>query len=458
MANNFAYLTLILWPFFALIFYKKLPVVHATFWTIVGGFLVLPVRLYIDFPLIPPLGKESITVISALIGCVYIKKIKIKLLPKKGIERWLVIILLISPLITVVNNQEVYNFIPGLTFHDAFSSIVNQYIKLLPFILGMQLIKTYEDQLVLFKLLAASAVFYSLLILFEIRMSPQLHTWVYGYFPHSWGQQFRFDGFRSVAFMGHGLIVSMYLAIVLGATSILMKQKVKILGVSTIWPFILYFTILLLLNKTVSGFVLGVVLLVAIVFLSQNMIRYLAIGLIGIVLLYPALLIFDLFPHRYLIELATNFDVDRGSSLEFRFYHEGLLLDHARDKLFFGWGGWSRNRVVDSVKDGYWIGVLGVHGLVGFMSLFGLAVLSVWRSLKFNYLLNNLNERHLLASHALIVSIIMVDQLPNSSFYAWVIFIIGALLGRSNSIKNTPVPICRKQKTADNQLREKTKE
>lgn len=456
MPNNFAYIALILWPFISLLFYKRLPIVHATFWTIVGGFLALPVRIYIDFPLIPPLGKESIPVISALIGCIYIKKIKIKFIPSDGLERWLIVILLITPLITMLNNQEAYNFIPGLTIHDALSATINQYIKVLPFILGLQLIKTYDDQIVLFKLLATSAILYSVLVLFEIRMSPQLHTWVYGYFPHSFGQQFRFDGFRAVVFMGHGLIVSMYIAISLGALTILMRQKIKIYGVS-IWVFILYFLILLVLNKTVSGFLLGLFLFVAIAWLSVNMLRRLSIVLMGIVLLYPALLIMELFPYKQLIELATNFDLERGESLAFRFRHESALLDHAKDKLFFGWGGWNRNRIVGSVKDGYWIGVFGVQGLVGFVSLFGLAALSVLKASKLCRQLKNTNEQYLLIGHALIISIIMIDQLPNSSFYAWAVFIIGALLGRSNSIRNTSALNYSKPITVTNKFLEKSK-
>jgi len=32
----------------------------ASIWTILGGFMVLPVSTFVDFPLIPPLGKSSI--------------------------------------------------------------------------------------------------------------------------------------------------------------------------------------------------------------------------------------------------------------------------------------------------------------------------------------------------------------------------------------------------------------
>ncbi|MFV1985468.1 MAG: hypothetical protein ACC657_18110, partial [Thiohalomonadales bacterium] len=329
MANTFAYIILILWPFISLLFYKRLPVIHATFWTIVGGFLILPVRFDIDFPLIPPLGKESIPALAALIGCIYIKKIKIKLIPQNGLERWFIIILLISPIITVFTNQEVINGISGLTMHDAFSSIINQYIRLLPLIIGMQLIKTHEDLLVIFKLLVISALAYSLLILFEIRMSPQLHTWVYGYFPHTFGQQARFGGFRAVVFLGHGLIVSMYLAIVLGAVTILKKQKIRIYGIP-LGLIIAYFIVVLILNKTVSGFLLGMLLFVIIGWLSINFIRRSALLFIFIVLLYPALAIMGLFPHQLLVDMATNLDPERGASLAFRFHHESLLLEHAQ--------------------------------------------------------------------------------------------------------------------------------
>ena len=432
-ANAFAYIALILWPFISFMFYKRMPVVNATYWTIIGGYLVLPVRFAIDFPLIPPLGKEQIVAISALVGCKYIKKIRIYFIPKKGMERWLVIILLLTPIVTVLNNREAYNLIPGLTFHDMFSMLVNNYIKILPLILGMQLIKTAEDQFALFKFLIISALFYSVLVLFEIRMSPQLHSWLYGYFPHSFGQQKRFGGFRAVVFLGHGLIVSMYLAIALGAFAILWKQKFKIKNIPP-WLIIIYLFILLLLNKTVSGFILGGLLFASIAWLSNNSLRRLGLLLISIVIFYPAISMLGYFPHENLINLATDFDPERGSSLAFRFFHENLLLEHAHEKLFFGWGGWSRNLLEGSVKDGYWIGVFGVQGLVGFVALFSLPVLAIKRASKASELLKSKDESRMLLGHALIVAVIMVDQIPNSSFGAWVIFIIGGLLGRATNI------------------------
>lgn len=59
----------------------------------------------------------------------------------------------------------------------------------------------------MFRFLVIAGLIYTVPMLYEIRMSPQLHTIFYGYFPHSFGQQARGGGFRPVVFMGHGLLV-----------------------------------------------------------------------------------------------------------------------------------------------------------------------------------------------------------------------------------------------------------
>lgn len=434
MPNTFAYIILIIWPVISIILYKRLPIVNATFWTIVGGFLLLPERVAIDFPILPALDKETIPAIAALIGCLIIKKNKMSLLPKQGIERWMVLALLISPFLTMINNQESYRFIAGITLYDSMSSALGRYLMILPFIIGMQLVKTKDDELMLFKLIVIAGLLYSLPMLYEIRMSPQLHTIFYGFFPHSFSQQIRYDGFRPVVFLRHGLVVAMFTAIVLGASAIIWKEKIKCLKLS---PTIIciYLLILLFLCKTVSGFVLGTTLFITISFLPISIIKKFSVFLVVIFIFYPLLLALDIFPREFLVDLASDFDPVRGGSLDFRFMHERLLLEHGLEKMFFGWGGWGRNRLENSVTDGSWMIVFGKMGLVGFVSLFGLFVMSVLSSAKASALIKDNNEKRLLVAHALIVSIMIIDQLPNSSLNSWMFLYAGALVGRSNYIK-----------------------
>src|SRR5439155_21163091 len=47
---------------------------------------------------------------------------------------------------------------------------------------------------------------------FEVRMSPQLHVWVYGVRHHAFVQQMRDGGYRPMVFMQHGLMVAMWMA------------------------------------------------------------------------------------------------------------------------------------------------------------------------------------------------------------------------------------------------------
>lgn len=437
MPNTFAYIALIVWPLYSLYLFKKKEALTAVFITIVGGYLILPVKVFFDFPLIPPLDKNSIVSIIALVGCVYVKRIKIPVIPKKGLERVFVIILLLSPILTVLNNQDrIYDLdrnLPGLTYHDALSMIINQYIVLIPFFLGLQLVKSRDDVNKLLKFFVISCLLYSLLILIEIRMSPQLHSWLYGFFPHNFGQTKRLDGFRAVVFLGHGLLIAMFVAISLASAAILWKEKIKIYNFSPVLIILFLFTVLIL-SKSMAAFLLGSFLMIAISWMPISIVKRSSWIIVFVIIFYPALSLLNIFPHQGLVELAASIDVDRAQSLAFRFDHEERLLDHAQEKIFFGWGGWGRNRLADSVTDGLWILSLGTTGLVGFISLFGLFTFTIRKAIKASDVLTNKKEKRLILSFALIISIILIDQLLNASLNMPVFLLAGALLGFSKEI------------------------
>lgn len=437
MPNNIAYLALIIWPIIALVLYQKKELLPATFWTIVGGYLLLPVGVEIDFPLLPSMNKETIPAIMALIGCKYIAKEDIKILPPKGIERNLILLFFIGAIGTVFTNSDSIvvgnSYLPGLSIRDLFSVIVGKYLLLLPFILGMQLIKTKDDQIELFKLIVFAGLLYSLLILFEIRMSPQLHKWVYGFFPHTWGQQVRYGGFRPVVFLGHGLWVSMYIVVVIGAAITLSKLKLK-LSKPPNAAVVVFLILLLIFSKGFGSIILGLILLFAIWVLSPRMIYLVSITIAMLSITYPFLCLTENFPHQLVIENIDSISPAQAGSLQFRFNHEIALLERATERFFFGWGAWGRNRLEDSIVDGYWIGLIGSYGIVGFISIFGLMFVAIWKSrVRIKYLSDN-EDKTLLVSLSLIVSLIMIDQIPNHSENPFFWFLTGSLIGRSNFI------------------------
>jgi hypothetical protein len=156
---------------------------------------------------------------------------------------------------------------------------------------------------------------------------------------------------------------------------------------------------------------------------------------------YPVMSTIKIFPHQAIIDIASSISEDRAGSLKFRFDNENALLEHGRERFFFGWGGWGRNRTYDeetgkdtSVTDGRWIITFGQFGFFGFLAEFGLLAVTVVRAQKASRFLKSKAEQTLLSAHALLVGIIMVDQLLNVSLAPWLWLLTGVLLGRTDNI------------------------
>ena len=73
MGNLVAYCALMIWPLVSFTMYKNMNVVAATFLTLCWGYLLLPANFEIDFPLIPPLHKESIGALCTLLFLRFVK-------------------------------------------------------------------------------------------------------------------------------------------------------------------------------------------------------------------------------------------------------------------------------------------------------------------------------------------------------------------------------------------------
>ncbi len=433
MGNDFAYFALLAWPVVAVFLYMHNDVLTATVLTLLGAYLLLPVNVAIDFPLVPPFNKESIGALSALFGVAVIARERVRLLPPPGLVRVLFLVVLLTPLATINNNGEPVvmggQFIPGLTLHDAFSAMVNQFLYLVPFLLGLMLVRTPQDQMRVLRLLVIAGLFYSLPALLEVRLSPQIHKWVYGFFPHNFGQQVRYGGYRPVVFLEHGLWVAIFFSLVVAAATVLWKTRTRAL-VLPAGLTVAYLGGVLLLTKSLGAIGLG---LLAVLLLSRESCRparTFGMALAAIVLFYPLLSFFNLFPKQALADWIIGMDASRGQSLLFRFEQEGLLLDRAREKFFFGWGGWGRNRLSDSVTDGNWIILLGQYGFVGFVALYSMMYLAAYRGYRAAQRLPaDTQEARLMAGFVLLTGMIMIDQIPNASMANPQWFIIGGLLG-----------------------------
>jgi hypothetical protein len=439
MPNILAYGMILLWPFIAILLYKKFDTVTATFWTIVGGYMLLPVKTVFDFPMVPPIGKDEISAIAALIGCVVIKHKKIAFFGANKFQKTLIGLLLFIPILNVFLNAEpMFNgqlWIKGLTVYDSIGQVVLQYLQLLPFVIAMSIVKDVDDLVKTMRLLVVAGLVYSIPILFEIRISPQLHTWVYGFFPHQFAQQIRFDGFRAVVFMGHGLVVSNFIFVCVCAAAIQFKISTQQEKTRNIFIFG-YLLLVLIASKSVGAIILGTLLSLSILFLFISIQKIIVKTIVAIFLLYPTLSILGLVPYESIVDFFSGFDTDRANSLDFRFTHEKAMLAHAYEKALIGWGSWGRNRLSNSVSDGYWLIVYGQYGAVYFYALFGLFVLPAVR--KFMDTTITLKEKRLYVGFSLILAGVAFDQIPNSSLgSSWLWYLSGCLAAVLQNKKET---------------------
>lgn len=435
---------LLCWPLVALYLFGTRSIATATIWTILGGYLVLPVGADIKFQMVPAFNKISIPSLSAMACCIIFAPRMKRTTSGFGAVEFLALIFVASPIVTALLNSDPINIeathLPGVGIYDGISTAIGQIIFLLPFLLGRNFLNGADHNIEILRALVIAGLCYSLPMLFEMRMSPQLHDWIYGYFPTDFDQEVRDGGYRPVVFLGHGLLVAFFAATATIASAALWRTNTKIRrfapsGVTS------YLSFILLLCKTGTALLYGTIALPLVRWGSPRLQVRVACLLVCITLAYPLLRVADLVPTNSIIQLASSISADRAASLGTRFYWERELLDRAWERPWFGWGRYGRNRVYNgwegadnSRTDGAWIITLGSFGLVGFVAQFGLLGLSVYRAAAALKFTRNMGESIYLAALVLILAVNLLDLLPNASLSPWTWLIAGALAGRAEQL------------------------
>jgi hypothetical protein len=441
--NWFAYFVLLSWPLVALWLYSTRSAPVATIWTIFGAFLLLPERMSIKFEMIPQFDKTTIPSMCALAGCLLSGRRRRNFSIGFGLTEFFVFVALIGPFVTsLLNTDAVFvggRVLPGVGPYDAFSATESEFLSLLPFLLGRRyLAGNTEDVL---RALVIAGLCYSLPMLFEIRMSPQLHTWIYGYSPRSFIQQMREGGFRPTVFLGHGLVVAMFTATTVLASATLWRANIRAIRVPPAGVTV-YLGLMLVLCKSLASLIYGMVLAPVIVVGKPRSIFRVGLVIACLVIAYPVLRTGGYVPTTSVTEIAASINPERSESLKFRYDQEDRLLKRASERIVFGWGRYGRYRLFDedsgedvTVTDGHWIITLGQFGIVGFFAEFGLLVLPVFRAFFSYRFAATEKDKILLGGLTLILAISDLDLLPNDTLTPWVWLMAGALLGRAEVLQ-----------------------
>ena len=448
MPNFFAFAMLALWPVISALIFRRLPPGRAIIACVLVAYLFLPPPpAGFDFPLLPPLTKETIPNLVIILACLILYRGQIKLLPDTLTGKILVLVFVCSPMATVLTNGEPVFFgplgLPALLLREGFSTMIQQFMLISPLLLARNFLRTADDQRDILKAIFVGGMVYSVLMLIEVRLSPQLNLWIYGYFQHNFDQMIRFGGFRPIVFLYHGLWVSFFAMTAAVAAIALARGSVSRVALG-FWAAACYLLVVLVLSKSLGAIIYGLVLIPMVAVLSARMQIRVAALLAFTALAYPVFKGADLVPQEVMLQQAEQIDQDRANSLRFRFQQETILLDRADEKPLFGWGLWGRNHIWDgvtsqilTVTDGRWIILIGVLGWVGFLAEFGilaLPIILIWRKT------GQGEMSPWIGPMCLMLGINLIDLIPNATLTPLTWLLAGAILGYAEAFSTQKQP------------------
>ena len=448
MPNALATLTLAIWPLVTLFLFRKLPAGRALIASLLIAYLFLPEPpAGFDFPLIPPLTKHTIPALSALVICLWMYGQRGTLLPQSPSVIGLLLIFTFGPFATTLTNGSPIFWgefsIQGMTLKDGIALMIQQVLLVIPFLLARRFLATADDQRDLLFAFMIGGLIYSVPMLVEIRLSPQLNFWIYGYYQHDFIQTVRFGGFRPMVFLYHGIWAAFFLMMATVSAFALWHTK-QIKGNWKLLLTAVYLAIVLGLSKSLGAWLFAGLLIPTVLLIGPRWQMRLAVCIVGFAIAYPALKGINILPQDRILEAVRSIDEDRALSLDFRFGNENMLLERAREKPLFGWGSYNRNQIIEpstgeaiSVTDGRWVILIGMYGWFGFIAEFGLLIMPIL------FLAREVRYRDpgsyslLMVPLSLILAVNVFDMLPNATLTPLTWLMAGALTGYAESLRGT---------------------
>ncbi len=371
------------WIFVTIILFFIFTPQRAVIISVVGGLLFLPMATY-SFPIIPDYTKSTAIAYGLIFGGLLSGvsgKYRFKMtLLDVGMLLWCFAV----PVLTSLSNS--------LGLYDGIAGIVQRYLTWGAFFWAGRRYFTAPASLRELTLgIVIGGMLYFPLILFEVRMSPQLSNIVYGFFPHSFLQHVRYGSYRPIVFMQHGLMVSLWMAVSAtcaywfwrtGRVKRVMGIPISVVSICLI--------IGAVLCKSANGWIylsMGVLSLHYYRhFRSVTTFRLLLVLVGGYIIVRLSGIITYEFVQR---TASLVFDSERVSSLAIRLRQEDLFGQRALLRPLFGWGGYGRGWPVDPetgqrlirMVDALWVIFFSSNGALGLISSFFALGIGPWKVL-----------------------------------------------------------------------------
>ncbi|WP_157994866.1 hypothetical protein [Paracoccus tegillarcae] len=440
-----------IWPIITAIMFARMERTSAFIWSMLAGYMFLPPNIAIDLPTLPGLGKNEIMSMSAML------MLWLGMGKKSGerdpmeadlapvIPRSMVLMIsmmFLSIILTGISNGsplvEGVSYKPGVDTTQIIGNLLLQYVELIPFFVAFKLLSTPSQTRKLLRAFMIAFLIYSLPMLMEVRLSPQLNTWIYGYFQHDFAQTFRYNGYRPIVFMNHPIWVASFATT--GFLAALCLARAYGAGPRMIF-LLLYLAAVLVLCKTMTAILMSLMAAPLILFAAPRTVLTFSMILTLIMVSYPVLRLFNVLPTDEIVAFIEESQPERAGSLAFRFDNEFVLLERAMLQPLFGWGPWGRNFPVNpetgrtlAIADGYWVITFGTRGIFGYLAMFGALatpVFIIWRR-RYELLLRHDRPAVLMvATVTLLLAINLFELIPNATLTPLTWLVTGTVLGHA---------------------------
>lgn len=413
---------------------------HAVIVAYIGGWMFLPV-FGVDLKGLPPYSKVSATAYGALFGAILFDADRLASFR----PRWFdlpIVAWCTAPLFASITN--------GLGVYDGLSACLSEIVMWgFAYFLGRVYFSDWEGLRELAVGVFIGGLIYVPLCLLEMRMSPQLHKWVYGYHQHSFGQQKRAGGYRPMVFMQHGIACAMWMttASIVGVWLWLTGTLKKVYHVP-MYMLVPPLVLTSMMTKSAGALLLLLVGLGTFYWVKwfKNALPMLA--LIAFIPAYVGLRASATWSGQDLVDAARQlFSDERARSLQTRLDAENLLTEKALNKPAFGYGRWNRNRVYDekgkdiAVTDGLWVIVLGQTGFTGLAAITTTILLPgllCWWRCPPRWWMHPMAAPA--AAFAVLLPLHMVDNLWNAMLNPIYVLLMGGLVAVGSTVTRAQTP------------------
>lgn len=392
------------------------------------GLLLLPEAQEIELPGIPDIDKTNVSFIGILIGTI--------IFHPRSFDRFTLVVgdllllaCLLVAFLSAYLNDEAITYCIARTFTFFFGFV-------LPVLLARIHIGTPDGVRTFFLWMVAASVACAPLALWEFRMSPQIHTALYGYFQHVFQQHFRGGFWRPIVCFSHALALGRFFAFTAFLALFPMRKDLaRLFGPAGNWVFLIPLGGLLLSMSFGPYLVFGILV---VGYFALQRLWVLAYLLPAIALIWLTVSFVGMRPGHAFVEDIAAVSAERAASLQYRLDAWQEYKSVVQFRPMFGYGGWGGGRIEGRATDSQLLISLLDRGLVGTVFYLGWWFYGMYAALRVMVRMQGRAFERRAAAVAMLASIAIAMITIDAAFDVHLLLCLAAMISIYTWLRTEP--------------------